>query len=217
MHFRWSWRARVFVAVALAVAFTAAVPAVREPVLRAAGRTLIVDDPIAPADMIVVSLDSGGAGVLEAADLVKGGIASRVAVFSDPSSVEEREFIRRGIPYEDSAARQVRQLQSLGVADVLRIPSLEAGTDNAGRALPAWCEEHRVESIVLIATSDHSRRLRRVVDRYMKGHPTRVSIRPSRYSGFDPDGWWHSRAGVRTEIVELQKLVLDVVVHPLSF
>ena len=75
MRFRWSWRARALLAAALAVGFIAAVPAVREPVLRAAGRTLVVDDPIAPADMIVVSLDSGGAGVLEAADLVN---ASRV-------------------------------------------------------------------------------------------------------------------------------------------
>ena len=51
----------------------------------------------------------------------------------------------------------------------------------------------------------------------MKGHPTRVTVRPARYSIFDPDRWWETRAGVRTEIIELQKLVLDVVLHPMSF
>jgi hypothetical protein len=33
----------------------------------------------------------------------------------------------------------------------------------------------------------------------------------------DPDRWWETRRGVRTEIVELQKLLLDVVLHPMSF
>jgi hypothetical protein len=51
----------------------------------------------------------------------------------------------------------------------------------------------------------------------MKGHPTSVAIRPSRYSSFDPDRWWETRHGVRIEIIELQKLALDVVLHPLSF
>ena len=39
---------------------------------------------------------------------------------------------------------------------------------------------------------------------------------PARYSSFDPDRWWETRGGVRIEIIELQKLVLDVVLHPMS-
>jgi len=42
-------------------------------------------------------------------------------------------------------------------------------------------------------------------------------VQPERYSIFDPDRWWETRDGVRSEIVELQKLVLEVVLHPLSF
>jgi hypothetical protein len=51
----------------------------------------------------------------------------------------------------------------------------------------------------------------------MKGHPTRVAVQPARYSSFDPDRWWETRVGVRTEIIELQKLVLDVLLRPVSF
>ena len=104
--------APILVVVALAAAAIAAIPSVREPVLRAAGWALVVNEPVAPADIIVVSLDSGGAGALEAADLVQSGIATRVAVFTDPPSGEDHEFIRRGLPYEDEAARQIRQLRS---------------------------------------------------------------------------------------------------------
>jgi hypothetical protein len=48
----------------------------------------------------------------------------------------------------------------------------------------------------------------------MKGHPTQVMVQSTRYSTFDPDKWWKSRDGVRTEIVELQKLLLEVLLHP---
>src|SRR5262245_57894923 len=61
-------------------------------------------------------------GALEAADLVQSGIATRVAVFADPPSGEDHEFIRRGLPYEDAAARQIDQLKWLGVTDVVPVP-----------------------------------------------------------------------------------------------
>jgi uncharacterized SAM-binding protein YcdF (DUF218 family) len=201
----------------LASATIVAVPPVREPVLRAAGWALIVNEPVAPADIIVIVAGIAGAGALEAADLVQSGIATRVAVFADPPSGENHEFIRRGLPYEDGAARQIRQLRWLGVTDVVQIPRTDVGTEGEAQVLPPWCDQHQFQSIVLVAARDHSRRLRRVLDRAMKGHPTRVTVRPARYSNFDPDRWWETRGGVRTEIVELQKLVLDVVLHPMSF
>jgi hypothetical protein len=92
---RW---APILVVVALATATIVAVPSVREPVLRAAGWALVVNEPVPSADIIVVSLGSGGAGALEAADLVQSGIATRVAVFTDPPSGEDHELIRRGAP-----------------------------------------------------------------------------------------------------------------------
>jgi hypothetical protein len=70
---------------------------------------------------------------------------------------------------------------------------------------------------VFVVARDHSRRIRRVLDRVMQGHPTRVTVQPARYSNFDPDRWWGTRSGIRTEIIEFQKLLLDVVLHPISF
>jgi len=66
----------LLIVLALVGATIATVPAVRTPVLRAAGWALVVDEPVAPADVIVISLDSGGAGALEAADLVQSGITT---------------------------------------------------------------------------------------------------------------------------------------------
>src|SRR5208282_2415036 len=216
MIFRWPRWAPILVVLALAAFAIVAIRSPWEPVLRAAGWALVVNDPIAPADIIVLSLDSDGAGALEAADLVQSGVSKRVAVFMDPPSGEDYEFIRRGLPYEDAGARQIRQLRSLGVTDVVQISRID-GTEDEGRVLPRWCDEHNLRSIVVVAAKDHSRRLRRVLDRVMKGHPTRATVQPARYSSFDPDRWWETRGGVRTEIFELQKLLLDVVLHPMSF
>jgi hypothetical protein len=216
-----SWRPRwgpILVVVTLTAFAIVAVRSLREPVLRAAGWALVVNEPVASADIIVLSLDSGGAGALEAADLVQSGISKRVGIFMDPPSLEDHEFIRRGLPNEDEGARQIRQLRSLGVTDVVRISTTEgASTEGEGRALPPWCDEHQIQSVVFVADRDHSRRVRRVLNRVMKGHSTRVTVQPARYSNFDPDRWWETRRGIGAEIVGLQKLLVDVVLHPMLF
>ena len=177
----------------------------------------MVADDLGPADIVVVATGADGAGVLEAADLVHDGVATQVAVFADPPDPSvDREFIRRGIPYEDAAARAIRQLRALGVENIQQIPRALTGTEDEGRVLPEWCDQNRFRSVVVVTTSDHSRRLHRVLRRSMKGHETRVTVHPARYSPFDPNRWWESRGGTRTELVELEKLFLDILLHPIS-
>lgn len=84
--------------------------------------------------------------------------------------------------------------------------------------LADWCNRQGFRSVIVVSTSDHLRRLRRVLHRSLKGHQTRVMVRPgsARYPHFDPDRWWESRGGVRVEIEELEILLLDIVRHPIS-
>jgi hypothetical protein len=211
------WRPRwvvIFALLALAVAAVFAVRHLQGPILRAAGWALVANEAIAPADIIVVSLDSTGAGAIEAADLVHSGISKRVAVFVDTPSGEDHEFIRRGLPYEDASARQVRQLRSLGVTDIVQIHGVDIGTEREGDILASWCNRHQIRSIVFVAARDHSRRVRRVLDRAMRGSSVRVTVQAARHSSFDPDRWWETRGGVRIAVIELQKLMLDFLRHP---
>jgi len=212
---RWLWILAILV---LASAVAAGVPSIRGRILRSAGWALVLHDkPIESADIIVVSTGADGAGTLEAADLVHSGVATRVAVFADPpSDVVDFEFIRRGIPYEDAAARSTRQLRSLGVETIEQIPRAVAGSEDEGQVLPEWCDQHGFRSIVVVTTSDHSRRLWRILHRSMKGHRTSVAIWPARYSTFEPDRWWETHDGIRTEVAEFEKLLLDVARHPIS-
>jgi hypothetical protein len=50
----------------------------------------------------------------------------------------------------------------------------------------------------------------------MKGHRTKVTVRFARQSQFDPDRWWQTRTGLRTGLIELEKLIVDVAGHPIS-
>jgi hypothetical protein len=218
MYSRRPRRSRIVAAIVLLlIASVVLIPTLRRPILRAAGWALVVDDPIGPSDVIVVAVDAAdGAGVLEAADLVHAGVAVAVGIFAEPDNRADREFIHRGVPYEDITDRSARQLRSLGVMTIEHIPGTVTGTETEAQILLAWCTDRQYRSVVVVSNSDHSRRLRRVFRRSLRGHGLKVSVRSARYSTFDPDRWWATRGGIRTEIVEFQKLLLDVARHPIS-
>jgi hypothetical protein len=197
--------------------FVLCVPATRSHILRSLGQLLVVQNTLpASADIIVLSIDSGGAGTLEAADLVHNGISNRVAVFRDPPDPVDQEFLRRGLPYEDRAAVSTRQLQLLKVQNIELIPRSTSGSEQEAEILPEWCDKHGYHSIVLITSTDHSKRLTRILRRALKNSRTILSVCASPYSEFDANTWWTNREGLRTGIVELEKLLLDSVRHPFS-
>lgn len=201
----------VFVAVPITVF---GIPHFRHATFQAAGQMLVTSDVIERAEVIVIAADADGAGVLEAADLVSAGIASRVAIFADPPDRVDREFLRRGVAYFNAAAISLQQLHSFGVEHVEQIPRTVEGTEDASVTLVNWCIENKIDHAVFVVNTDHSRRTRRLLDRASRGTGVNVYVRPARYSDFDPDDWWLSRGSIRIQILESQKLLWDVVRHP---
>jgi hypothetical protein len=198
------------------VGVLAAVPVIRTSMLRAAGRVLVVNEALESADVIVLPIWAGGAGAIEAADLVHSGVAGRVALVTEPAKPAERELARRGVSYVNEDTRVIQLLGALGVSNVEVIAGPAAGTEDEGDVLLDWCDQRRFRSIVVVSNPDHSRRVRRVLRRSLRNHPTKVIVRSTRHSSFDPENWWRTKDGLRTEIVEVQKLLLDVVRHPIS-
>jgi hypothetical protein len=190
----------------------------RESVLRGVGHMLVAEDRVQAANLIVIAPDVGDAGVLEAAALVERRLGDRVLVIADPLTAMAQAFAARGVPYEDVGARMVSLLHQLGITQVhlLRLPT--GGSEETGRALPAWCQEYNVRSLIVVTSTDHSRRLRRVLRRHIRARavPLHVMVHRATYSAFAPDRWWQSRGTLRTGIEELQKLTLDVLMHPFS-
>ena len=191
-------------------------PGVRRAALRQVGALLVVSEPAVPSDCIVIAIDARVAGALDAADLSHAGISKCVAVFADPPDEVDQEYLRRGIKPGDMAEVVTNALHELGVPKVETIALSPSGTEDEGRVLPQWAQHHNVRSILIVSTPDHSRRLERVMRRATASSPLRVTVYAARHSTFDPDNWWENRGSLRTGIVELEKLLLDVVRHPLS-
>lgn len=198
------------------IALFSAVVVFRDPLLRGLGGALVVDEPVEPVEIIVVPQWTGDAGAIDAADLIRSGIAGRVAVLPEPPKPAEGELARRGIHDRDKTTDMVRLLGLLGVSNVEVISNPAASTEAEGEVLLSWCHQHQFRIIVVVSAPDHSRRVRRVLDRSFRGHPTKILVRSARYAAFDPNEWWKTRDGIRTGIVELQKLLLDFARHPLS-
>jgi hypothetical protein len=177
---------------------------------------LVRSDATERADVIVVAADADGAGVLEAADLVHEGFATRVALFVNQLDRASQEFQSRGVLYTDEAARSVSALRALGVKSVETIAPAVSGTGEEARVLPGWCGRMGYRTVLFVSTTDHSRRTHRELSRAARGSSVRIMVRYSRYSGFEPDRWWQTRGGVRVELVESQKLLLDFLLHPFS-
>lgn len=209
----WRWPLLLVGLVVLGTVSVASVPDWRHALLRSIGWVLVAQDAAAKADIIVVSSDSLGAGMLEAADLVKAGFASRVAIFDRAQTELQRELVRRGAPAYDLKGFSLGVLRSQGVSDIVLLPQV-AGTTDEGRVLQQWCAANSIHSLLFISVTDHSRRTRRVLDRALGQHGIKVMVRYTRWSQFDPDSWWQSRDGQRVQITESQKLLVDILRHP---
>ena len=193
----------------------AAIGALAPSLLRGMGGMLVAGDPLDVASVIVVPGWTHESGALEAADLYNQGIASRVAVLGPQPEPSRRELIRRGVvgigdPWV------VSLMKRLGVERIEEIPGYSTGTDADGTLIASWLEHQQLRSAVVVATTEHSRRLRRIMHRALEGKAISVAVISARYSTFEPDRWWKTRAGIRTTAVELEKLLLDVVTHPLN-
>jgi hypothetical protein len=175
---------------------------------------LVVDEPVEPADVIVLPKWAGAAGAIDASDLVHRGIASRVALLPEPPKPAEEELIRRRVPYVDENADLVQLLRALGVATVDIIPEPAAGTEAEGQALLSWCNQHTFRSMIVVSSPDHSRRVRRVLHRAMRGHSTKVLVRSARWSltSLQTDG---GRLATGRERRLSAEALLDLVRHPI--
>jgi hypothetical protein len=188
----------------------------REGLLRKVGQGLVHQDELRQADAIIIAVDGTAPEVLAAADLVRAGYASKVWVLTGPPDELGLEFARRGLPYADKSTVALNTLRALGVKNAeLVLPRVD-GTNSEIDLLPRWLKEKQYENIIFVVVADHSHRVRRMLDRTLvkeKPVPT-IAVHYSEFAQYKSDDWWRSRGGIRTVIVEYQKLAIDILSHP---
>jgi uncharacterized SAM-binding protein YcdF (DUF218 family) len=173
----------------------------REPLLEGAGRFLVVEDDLAPADIIVVL--SGGRRderIRQAADLYRAGLAPRVLLSGGEAlmdlpipDLQRLQAIRNGIP--ESA---------------LLFETASTSTGEQARFLRPILERHGVRRAIVVTSSFHTRRTRYLFRKAFGGSPVEILVYPVRNDFFRPAGWWTREWDTEVVVLEYIKLVLAV-------
>jgi uncharacterized SAM-binding protein YcdF (DUF218 family) len=169
--------------------------------LGAAGRFLIVEDTLAPADVIVVL--SGGRRderVRQAADLYRAGYAPRVLLSGGEAL--------SGLPTPD-----VQRLQALknGIpASALLFESASTSTGEQAQHLRPILERLGVRGTIVVTSSFHTRRTRYLFRKAFAGSPVEIRVYPVHDDVYDPDGWWMREWDTEVTVLEYIKLGLAV-------
>ncbi len=199
---------RALVWIGLALAAVAAVAVLRRPLLGAVGRFLVVEDPVQPADAIVVLSGSVPDRVMEAVDLYQEGVAPRIVLTRAPEFPGLSTLRARGGRLLDHHEQNRSVAEQLGVppAAVSLVPTIAASTLAEAREIVRYLGEERLRTVLVVTSKLHARRARMTL-RQLAGDGVRIVVRPSRYDPFAPDDWWRHRAWTRRLVIEYLKLL----------
>ena len=176
-----------------------------------AGHFLIIDEPLQPADAILVMAGPRTVRWLEAIELYREGVAPNIVI--SPGIVEqaEIELRRRGIEFPAEADLVKNAMVQLGIpaAALMTLPTLSRLDNTADEAtvMKRLALQRGWTSIIIVTSKYHTRRTRFAFRREFSDTSIRIQVRGSRYDGAKPDGWWRSRSDLRYVISELQKLL----------
>lgn len=194
--------ARTLVVGALAIALLALAACPR------AAHFLIIDEPLQPADAIVVLAGARVQRWLEAVDLYREGMSA--AIVLSPGIIEPAEVRLRamGIRYPSETDLVKDAMVQMGIPEAAISVLPETVDNTAHEAVIA----HRVaaqrgwKSLIVVTSKYHTRRSRFAFERELRDAGIGVQVRGSRYDEVAPDDWWKSRADFRFVTSELQKL-----------
>ena len=173
-----------------------------------AGHFLIIDEPLQPADAIVVLAGARVVRWLEAADLYREDIAP--AILLSPGIVEAAEIRLReaGISFPSEATLAAGALVQLGIP-ASAVSTFDRSVDNTAEeaVLAREIAQRRGWKRLIVVTSKyHTRRARYAFERELEGSGITAQVRGSRHDEVRPDAWWKSRSDFRFVTWELQKL-----------
>jgi uncharacterized SAM-binding protein YcdF (DUF218 family) len=161
----------------------------RGPLLRFAGESWIVEDPLDRADAIIVLSDDNfyADRSTHAADLYRHGMAPivvasgrRLRPYAGIAELMEHDLIERGVPKDK----------------ILPIAHNAENTKEEAQALAPLAFQHKWRSVIVVTSNYHTRRARYI---FLHVFPTQVQVRVSgSHDGdFDPEHWWQTRGSLK--------------------
>ena len=192
---------RSFLRKIIIVAAVAAVLAISSPVwLGWVGALLVKTNEPFHADMIVVLAGDGmGHRILKGGELVEQGYAPQVLV-SGPLVYYGRSEDSLAIPFavEHGYPREY----------FIGFPNASRSTVEEAQAILPELQKRGVKKFILVTSDYHTKRAGGIYHTLAKGFEMRVVAAPDEY--FTASGWWHSREGRKTVILEWTKTITSL-------
>jgi len=186
---------------------------------RGAGRWLVREDPLGPADAIVVLSGSMPARAEEAGRIFNMGYAHEVWVSRPVSPAEELEGM--GINYlgEEDFNRAVLIHEGVPESDVGIFPQPIVNTEQEIEEISAEMRREGKTSVMIVTSAQHTRRVR-ALWRKLAGDDLRLIVRAAPQDPFDANRWWRNTSdtfSVVREILGLLNAWTGLPVRPHSY
>lgn len=197
------WRALAGVGLALLALAVAAVP-----LLAAAGRFLVEDDPLQQADAIVVLTGSYPDRIIEAAALYREGWAPRIILCREPENAGFARLRSLGVtvPRLFELNRSVAEQLGVPAAAITVLDRPAGSTYSEAEVVLSDAIARGYRSILIVTSKYHSTRAARIY-RHLAAGRVAIIVRGARDDDFQPEGWWRDRPSTRRVVIEYQKLL----------
>jgi uncharacterized SAM-binding protein YcdF (DUF218 family) len=176
------------------------------------GSYLAAEDPLQPADAILILSGSAMSRPLEAADLYLAGYAPRIVLSRDQLPIGMPALAERGILFVTGAARTHGVFVQLGIPnEAIIIPErIHANTAAEAVTLKEMAADERWNRVIVVSSAYHLRRAAFAFRRELQGTDVQILMRRTRYETFEPDQWWRQRRDIRAVVEELPRLAAYV-------
>jgi uncharacterized SAM-binding protein YcdF (DUF218 family) len=164
------------------------------PLLRAAGRALVVDDPRERADAVVVVAGHTPSREAMAAALFRDGWAPRLVVSRQSVPGRVQQLLDMGIRRLDFQGESVAALEKYGVPRdaIVTLDQPVEITETELRAVAALARDRGWRRLILVTTPFHARRVQLVWRRESGGATEgRLAVVPDECAA--GDAWWRRR------------------------
>lgn len=175
-----------------------------------AGRYLVVDMPLEPADAIVVLAGPRAAARwLEAVDLHKEKVAPSILLSAGRIVPAEEAVRARGItfPREVDLVRAAMLQMGVPAHAIETFPGTVDNTAAEATIAREFATARRWRRVIVVTSKYHTRRTLYAFERAFRGTGITIRTRGTRFDTSHPDEWWKHRADIRFVLSEYGKLL----------
>lgn len=174
-----------------------------------AGRYLIIDRTLQPADAVVVLAGTRVERSLEGVELYREKAAPRILLSSGRIEPAEQALRQRGLKFP----REVDVLKDVMIQLGVPASAIEAFPDSVDNTAAEAAITRDIvlkrgwRRLIVVTSKYHTRRARYAFERAFSGTGVQIQVQGTRFDTARPNEWWKHRADIRFVISEYQKLL----------